>query len=67
MPEAVTAVIERPAPGLDEARRRVSLMKTSMAKLSRAVSGIRNGTLIITPLGSGRGAVENPHPILPAL
>ena len=66
-PEAAAAVIERPTPGLDEAMRRASLEKTPTAMLSRAVSGIRNGTLIITLPGSGRGATENLQAILPAL
>ena len=66
-PEAACAVIERPTPGLDEAMRRASLEKTPTAVLSRAVSGIRNGTLIITLPGSERGAVENLQAILPAL
>jgi molybdenum cofactor synthesis domain-containing protein len=66
-PEAAAAVIERPTPGLDEAMRRASFEKTPAAMLSRAVSGIRNGTLIVTLPGSGRGATENLHAILPAL
>jgi molybdopterin adenylyltransferase len=66
-PEAVTAVIQRPTPGLDEAMRRASLEKTPMAMLSRAVSGIRNGTLIVSLPGSERGAVENLRAILSAL
>jgi molybdenum cofactor synthesis domain-containing protein len=66
-PEAVSAVIQRPTPGLDEAMRRASLDKTPMAMLSRAVSGIRNSTLIISLPGSERGAMENLQAILPAL
>lgn len=66
-PEAAAAVIERPTPGLDEAMRRASVESTPTAILSRAVSGIRNGTLIITLPGSERGAVENLRAILPAL
>ncbi len=66
-PEAATAVIERPTPGLDEAMRRASADQTPTAMLSRAVSGIRNGTLIITLPGSGRAAVGNLEAILPAL
>jgi molybdenum cofactor synthesis domain-containing protein len=66
-PEAATAVIERPTPGLDEAMRRASLEKRPTAIFSRVVSGIRNGTLIITLPGSGRGATENLQAILPAL
>ncbi|MBP1688399.1 MAG: molybdenum cofactor biosynthesis protein [Deltaproteobacteria bacterium] len=66
-PEAVAAVIERPAPGLDEAMRRASIEKTPAAMLSRGVSGIRKRTLIISLPGSERGAVENLEAILPAL
>ncbi len=66
-PEAVREVIERPTPGLDEAMRRASLEKTPAAMLSRAVSGIRNSTLIVSLPGSERGAVENLQAILAAL
>jgi molybdopterin adenylyltransferase len=66
-PEAVGEVIERPTPGLDEAMRRSSLEKTPAAMLSRAVSGIRNSTLIVSLPGSERGAVENLRAILAAL
>jgi molybdenum cofactor synthesis domain-containing protein len=66
-PEAVTAVIQRPTPGLDEAMRRASLDKTPMAMLSRAVSGIRHSTLIIALPGSARAAAENLEAVLPAL
>lgn len=66
-PEAVREVIERPTPGLDEAMRRASMEKTPAAMLSRAVSGIRNSTLIVSLPGSERGAVENLQAILAAL
>jgi molybdopterin adenylyltransferase len=66
-PEAVAAVIQRPAPGLDEAMRRASMEKTPLAMLSRGVSGIRNSTLIVSLPGSERAAVENLRAILPAL
>jgi molybdenum cofactor synthesis domain-containing protein len=66
-PEAVARVIHRPTPGLDEAMRRASLETTPTAMLSRAVSGIRNHTLIVSLPGSERGAVENLQAILPAL
>lgn len=66
-PEAVTAVIERPTPGLDEVMRRASLEKTPQAMLSRAVSGIRKQTLILSVPGSERGATENLTAVLPAL
>ncbi|OVE74961.1 hypothetical protein BVX97_05845 [bacterium E08(2017)] len=66
-PEAVSAVIERPTPGLDEAMRISSLRKTPHAMLSRAVSGIRKQTLIVSLPGSERASVENLNAILPAL
>ena len=66
-PEAVSSVVHRPTPGLGEAMRRASLEKTPMAVLSRAVSGIRHRTLIVSLPGSERAAVENLQAILPAL
>jgi len=66
-PEAVASVIQRPTPGLDEAMRRASLEKTPMAMLSRAASGIRGTTLIVSLPGSERAAVENLQVILAAL
>ena len=66
-PEAVRAVVERLTPGLDEAMRAASLRNTPHAALSRAVSGIRGATLIVSLPGSERGATENLRAILPAL
>lgn len=66
-PEAARAVIERLTPGLDEAMRSASLKVTPHAMLSRAVSGIRRRTLIITLPGSPKGATENLQVVLPAL
>lgn len=66
-PEATRAVVERPAPGLDEAMRAASLAKTPYAMLSRAVSGIRGTTLIVNLPGSDRAAIDNLLVILPAL
>lgn len=58
-PEATTAVIDRLAPGFAEAMRRKSLDITPHAMLSRAVSGIRCGCLIINLPGSPRAVREN--------
>jgi len=66
-PEAARDVIERFTPGLDEAMRQASFQKTPHAMLSRAISGIRGSTLILTLPGSERGAVENLESVLPAL
>jgi molybdenum cofactor synthesis domain-containing protein len=66
-PEATTAVIERPAPGLTEAMRSASLQITPHAMLSRAAAGIRGRTLIINLPGSPKAALENLVVIVPVL
>lgn len=66
-PEATLAVVERVAPGFAEAMRAESLKKTSRAMLSRAVAGIRGGSLIINLPGSPRAVREWLEVILPVL
>lgn len=66
-PEATMKVIQKYVPGIGEAMRSCSLKITPKAMLSRAVSGIRNETLIVNLPGSPKGAVENLEFILPAL
>lgn len=66
-PEATHGVIEREAPGLAEAMRAASLLKSPHAMLSRAVAGIRGKVLIVNLPGSPKGAVENLQVVLPAL
>lgn len=66
-PEATLAVLERMAPGFAEAMRAESLKKTTMAMLSRAVAGIRGGSLIINLPGSPRAVRECLEVILPAV
>ncbi len=51
-PEATLAVVEKLCPGIPEAMRFLSLAKTRRAMLSRAVAGIRGGTLIVNLPGS---------------
>jgi molybdenum cofactor synthesis domain-containing protein len=66
-PEAVREVVERLTPGFDEVMRQSSMAKTPLAMLSRACSGIRGSTLIVSLPGSERGATENLRAILVAL
>ncbi|HEX2945492.1 MAG TPA: MogA/MoaB family molybdenum cofactor biosynthesis protein [Clostridia bacterium] len=66
-PEATLDVIDRNVPGIPEAMRAASLRMTPHAMLSRAVSGIRNRTLIINLPGSPRGVQECMDIILPAI
>src|SRR5215470_15558937 len=57
-PEATLAVIDKAVPGIAELMRLESLKITPRAALSRAVSGIRQATLIINLLGSVKGVRE---------
>lgn len=66
-PEATLEVVERLVPGIGEAMRQSSLLKTPHAVLSRGVAGIRGQTLIINLPGSEKAARENIAVVLPAL
>src|SRR5260370_9016472 len=66
-PEATLQVIEREAPGLAEAMRIKTLENTPMAMISRGVSGIRSGTLIINLPGSPKAVRESFEVIKPVL
>lgn len=66
-PEATTAVVDRPAPGLAELMRRAGLERTPMAALSRAVAGSRGRTLILNLPGSPRGVRESLDAVIPVL
>ena len=57
-PEATRAVVQRAAPGIAEAMRAVSLVKTPMAVLSRGVAGITGQTLIVNFPGSPKAVEE---------
>ncbi len=67
-PEGTRAVIEREAPGMAEAVRRVSDEGgRGFGMLSRAVCGTRGRALICNTPGSANGAVESLDVILPAV
>lgn len=66
-PEATSAVVKRLVPGLAEAMRAASALKTPHASLSRAIAGIRGNTLIINLPGSPKGAIENLEAVIDAL
>lgn len=66
-PEATRTVIDREAPGIAEAMRRETSVKTPMAMLSRGIAGIRNGTLIINLPGSPKAVAECFEVIRPVL
>jgi len=66
-PEATRRVIEREAQGLSEAMRAETLKQTPMAMISRGVSGVCSGTLIINLPGSPKGVRESFAVIKPVL
>lgn len=57
-PEATLGVVERQCPGIPEAMRAFSMGISRRAMLSRAVAGIRGGTLIVNLPGSPRAVRE---------
>lgn len=57
-PEATLGVVERLCPGIPEAMRAFSMLKTHRAMLSRAVAGIRGRTLVINLPGSPKAVSE---------
>lgn len=64
-PEATRDVIGKEIPGFGELMRARGLVSTPNAALSRAVSGIRGGVLIVNLPGSTRGAVDSLEAVLP--
>jgi molybdenum cofactor synthesis domain-containing protein len=66
-PEATRAIGEREVPGIAEAMRYYSLQITKRAMLSRGVSFIRKGTLIINLPGSPKGVKENLESVIGGL
>jgi len=58
-PDATLEVIEREIPGIPEAMRAEGMKKTSRSMLSRAVAGVRGGTLILNLPGSPTAVREN--------
>jgi molybdenum cofactor synthesis domain-containing protein len=66
-PEATRAIIEREAPGIAEAMRRDTGVKTPMSMLSRGICGIRGTTLIINLPGSPKAVEECFDVIRPVL
>ena len=66
-PEAMNEVLEQEIPGMAEAMRSASFLKTPRAMLSRGKVGIRKGSLIINLPGSLKAVKENLEVVLPVL
>ncbi|MBW6508936.1 MAG: MogA/MoaB family molybdenum cofactor biosynthesis protein [Desulfuromonadales bacterium] len=66
-PQATEVILDYQIPGMAEAMRAASLIKTPHAMLSRALVGVRKQSLIINLPGSPKGAGENFSVLLPVL
>ncbi|MEG1409990.1 MAG: MogA/MoaB family molybdenum cofactor biosynthesis protein [Terrisporobacter sp.] len=66
-PEATLSIGQKLVPGISEAIRNYSMQFTKKAMLSRGVSVIRKGTLIINMPGSPKAVKESMECIMPAL
>ena len=66
-PEAMEEVLEKEIPGMAEAMRAASMLKTPRAMLSRGKVGIRGESLIINLPGSLKAARENLEVVLPVI
>jgi molybdenum cofactor synthesis domain-containing protein len=66
-PQATAAVLDYEVPGIGEAMRAASARFIKTAMLSRAVAGVRGGTLIVNLPGSPKAVRETLEVVLPAL
>ncbi|KAI1759660.1 gephyrin [Hypoxylon sp. FL1150] len=66
-PEAISALLHKPAPGIVHGMLAASLSVTPFAMMSRPVAGVRNKSIIVTLPGSPKGARENLQAILKTL
>lgn len=66
-PEATMRVVEKRAPGIEEALRSRGLATTPMSMLSRGVAGVRGQTLVVNLPGSPSGAREGAAVLAPVL
>jgi molybdenum cofactor biosynthesis protein MoaC len=66
-PEALSQVIEREIPGINEAARAYGQQRTPFAMLSRGSAGLRGQTLIVCLPGSSKGVAESLDALFPGL
>ena len=64
-PEAITPLLDRRIPGMEEAIRKYGQDRTSYAALSRSVVGMAGTSLVMSLPGSTKGAVESLNAVFP--
>ena len=64
-PEAITPLIDKRIPGMEEAIRKYGQDRTSYAALSRSVVGMAGTSLVMSLPGSTKGAVESLNAVFP--
>ncbi len=66
-PEAVSPLIDKRIPGIEEAIRNYGQQRTPYAMLSRSVVGFKGSTLIVALPGSTKGAAESIDAVFPSV
>jgi molybdenum cofactor biosynthesis protein MoaC len=66
-PEALSTIIDRNIPGIEEAIRNYGQDRTPYSMLSRSVAGVKEKTLVLALPGSTKGASESMDAIFPAV
>jgi molybdopterin adenylyltransferase len=66
-PQATATVLDYEVPGIAEAMRADGRRSTPFAALSRALVGVRGGTLVANLPGSPKGALESFEVLVPLL
>ena len=66
-PEATSALLDRPAPGLCELLLRAAMEHEPLARLARAAAGVRGKTLVVNLPGRPKAVRENLATLMPLL